>query len=75
MTDQPAITEASHRLCAAFHMEGIDPAEVEVHMPREAWWRLQCRLEQIYRGIMRYDGRGYQPDRFQFMGIVYRVKE
>jgi hypothetical protein len=76
MTEPLTIEMASHRLCAALHMDGIDPAGIEVALPRDAWWRMWTRLEQLYRGMMTYDGRGAElPDYFTYMGIKYRVKE
>jgi hypothetical protein len=74
MTLDP-ICEASHRLCAALHMENIDPAAMEIRLPRAAWWALYNRLEQIHRGIMNFDGRGSLQDGFMYMGVTYRVKE
>ncbi|GAC1511434.1 MAG: hypothetical protein NVS1B6_17960 [Steroidobacteraceae bacterium] len=68
------IEMASHKLCAALHMDGIDPGGIEILLPREAWWRMWTRLEQKYHGMMRFDGRGALTDRFQFMGVTYRVK-
>ncbi|MBR0693659.1 hypothetical protein [Bradyrhizobium lablabi] len=69
------IDAASHKLCAALHMDGIDPKEIEILLPREAWWRMWTRLEQKHRGMMQFDGRGTITDRFRYMGITYRVKE
>lgn len=69
-----SIQQASHRLCAALHMDGIDPSGIEILLPRDAWWRLLTRLEQLHPGYMRFDGRGSPPEIFQYMGIVYRVK-
>lgn len=72
LASREQITEASHRLCAALHSEGIDPAAIEIRLPQDAWWRLWARLEQTYPGIMKFDGRGAMPMQFQFMGIVFR---
>lgn len=68
------IAAASHRLCEALHGDFVDPAGIEIHLPQDAWWRLWNRLEQQYRGLMVFDGRGSRPDRFQWMGITYVVK-
>jgi hypothetical protein len=70
-----SIQMASHRLCAALHMDGIDPTDIEVHLPHDAWWRLWMRIEQLYRGQMTYDGRGMIPENFKYMGVTYRVKK
>lgn len=68
------ISTAAHRLCAALHADNIDPADVVVLLPRDAWWRLQTRLEQLYSGFMKFDGRGLLKEEFQYMGITFRVK-
>lgn len=69
------IESASHQLCAALHMDGIDPAAIEISLPFEAWWRMHTRIEQLYFGLLRFDGRGAPPTQFQFMGITYKVKQ
>jgi hypothetical protein len=74
MPEEYSIQRASHRLCAALHMEGIDPSEIEIWLPKDAWWRLWMRLEQLHRGLMPFDGRGLVPDQFKYMGVTYRVK-
>ena len=78
MSDKPTkidgIEAALHRLCAALHDEGVYPKDVEIYLPREAWWRVMCRIEQKHPGMSVFDGRGQLPDRFSYMGIVYRVK-
>jgi hypothetical protein len=68
------IGEASHRLCIALHMQQIDPSEIEITLPFDAWWRMQSRLEQLYRGLMTFDGRGAIPETFKYMGVTYRAK-
>lgn len=68
------IGEASHRLCAALHREFIDPADIEIALPRDAWWRMQSRLEQMHRGLMVFDGRGAVPETFKYMGVTFRAK-
>ena len=68
------IEGASHRLCAALHMDGINPAGIEILLPHEAWWRMWTRIEQKHRGLMAFDGRGFKPEQFQYMGVTYRVK-
>ena len=68
------IEGASHKLCAALHMEGIDPAGIEILLPEAAWWRMWNRIEQKHRGLMPFDGRGIRPSQFQYMGVVYRAK-
>lgn len=68
------IGEASHRLCAALHCEQIDPADIEIALPFDSWWRMQARLEQLHRGLMTFDGRGTAPETFKYMGVTYRVK-
>lgn len=69
------ICQASHGLCMALHKEFIDPADMEIRLPREAWWRLYNRLEQLHRGLMKFDGRYELTAQFKYMGITYRVKE
>lgn len=69
-----SIERASHGLCAALHMDGIDPSGIEILLPRDAWWRMWTRIEQLHRGLMQFDGRGYPPVEFRYMGITYRVK-
>lgn len=68
------ITEASHRLCAALHDNLIDPAQMEIYLPADEWWRLACHLERKYPSTMPHDGRGQVPTWFKFMGIIYRPK-
>lgn len=71
-----SIQHASHRLCASLHMDGIDPSEIEILLPYDAWWRLWTRLEQLHRGLMTFDGRGpFVPVEFKYMGVKYRVKQ
>ena len=70
-----SIERASHQLCAALHMDGIDPGEMEILLPHDAWWRLWTRLEQLHRGLMKFDGRGFTPGQFKYMGVTYRVKQ
>jgi hypothetical protein len=69
------ICEASHKLCAALHMERIDPSGIEIRLPRESWWSLRNRLDQLNPGVMAFDGRGLLSSCFQYMGVTYRVKE
>jgi len=69
------IEDASHQLCAALHMDGIDPAAIEISLPFDAWWRMYCRIEQLHRGLQPYDGRSYPPTQFQYMGINYKAKK
>lgn len=70
-----SILHASHRLCAALHADCIDPADIEVHLPYDAWWRLWCRIEQLHRGMMSYDGRDPTifPIEFKYMGVKYKA--
>lgn len=68
------IERASHALCTALHIDCIDPAGIEIHLPRDAWWRLYSRIEQMHRGLMVFDGRGLPPETFKYMGVTYRVK-
>jgi hypothetical protein len=68
------IQMASHKLCAALHEDGINPYEVEISLPKEAWWRMWTRLEQLERGLMTFDGRGPISQSFQYMGIKYSIK-
>lgn len=70
----PPIAIAVHRLCSALHHEFIEPAAVEIHLPRKAWWSLQCKLEQHFRGFMIFDGRGALLDEFSYMGIRFKPK-
>jgi hypothetical protein len=69
-----SIERASHGLCTALHMEHVDPADIEIWLPFAAWWRMQCRLEQLHRGLISFDGRGRVPESFRYMGITYRAK-
>lgn len=69
-----AIERAAHRFCAALHMENIDPADIEIWLPYGAWWRLWTVLEQRHRGLMAFDGRGFVPEKFQYMGVTYCAK-
>lgn len=72
----PELERASHQLCAALHMDGIDPDGIEILLPYDAWWRMWTRLEQLHRGMMVFDGRGaFVPTEFRYMGIKYRVKK
>ena len=67
--------DGSNRLCAALHMEGVDPQEIEVCLPYSAWWKLWARLERQFPGVMRFDGRGAVPTSFKWMGVTYKVKQ
>jgi hypothetical protein len=75
MIEKMPIEEASHQLCSALHLEGINPGDVEIRLPREAWWRMYILLEQRHRGMMTFDGRGREPGKFQYMGITYVPKD
>jgi hypothetical protein len=55
-------------------MDNIDPGDIEIVLPFNAWWRMQSRLEQLYRGSMVFDGRGAIPETFKYMGVTYRSK-
>jgi hypothetical protein len=72
--EMPPLLRASHQLCAALHADFIDPSDIEVHLPYDAWWRLMSKAEQYCFGSIPYDGRGILPEQFKFMGITYRVK-
>jgi hypothetical protein len=75
MPEVDNIEDASHRLCAAFHAEGIDPADVEVLLPLESWWRFYCRLAaSSQRDLAVFDGRGELPAVFRYMGVAYISK-
>jgi hypothetical protein len=69
-----SIEHASHRLCAALHMVNVDPADIEISLPYDAWWRLWTILESRHRGLMNFDGRGIKPGAFQYMGVTYSAK-
>ncbi len=75
MTGENSIQIASHRLCAALHMDGIDPTDIEVHLPKAAWWRLWTRIDQLCLSPMVFDGRGLMPEQFKYMGVTYRIKK
>lgn len=70
------IERASHRLCEALHADCINPQDMEIHLPYDAWWRLCCRIEQLHRGMMQYDGRDprVMPIEFKYMGVTYKAK-
>jgi hypothetical protein len=69
-----SIERAVHRLCEALHRECINPSQMEILLPHDAWWRLWTRIEQLHRGVMKFDGRGFPPQQFSYMGIIYRPK-
>lgn len=63
-----------HAMSAALHRASINPADVEIILPRDDWWRLWNRLEHVHRGMMMFDGRGELADRFRYMGFTFRAK-
>lgn len=68
------IADAMHQLCIALHTEKINPAEIEIALPREAWWHLQCRLASLNPSLSRFDGRGELATCFQYIGVTFKVK-
>lgn len=67
--------ESTHTFSAMLRMHRINPAVVEVHLPFDNWWELQCSLQRRFRDALVYDGRGALPARFQYAGITFVAKE
>lgn len=75
-SDDPyGFLESVHTFSAMLHMHRINPAVVEVHLPFDNWWELQCSLQRRFRDALVYDGRGALPARFQYAGITFVAKE
>ena len=64
-----------HALASAMHRETINPADIEVSLPFDAWWGLWNTLERKFRGMMRFTGHGLPPGQFLYMGFKFVVKE
>lgn len=72
MSDRFEFPNCMHALAAACHMQGINPQDVTISLPRDQWWKLQCAIERQYAGFMTYDGRQKVLDSFQYMGFKFR---
>lgn len=65
-----------HEFCAALHLEHCNPGEVEILLPHDQWWRLQCSIDRKFRGFMYYDGRRpFDVNYFIYLGLTFRFKE
>jgi hypothetical protein len=64
-----------HALAGALHRMCVDPDKVEIVLPRNEWWKLQCALERKFRGLMRYQGLGDLKPEFRYMGFKFVVKK
>jgi len=62
-----------HRLAASMHMLDIDPHGIEVALPFADWWKLYCRIERQFSGLLTpaFDGRA-QPVAFRYMGFLFK---
>lgn len=73
--DKYKFPECLHPVSAALHMMGLDPSEMVIELPRDAWWQVRCELDRRYdRGLTRFDGRGMLSDDFACMGVRFRCR-
>lgn len=80
MSDEPKINyfefpTCMHALAGALHCAFVDPGKVEIALPWDDWWRLNCALERKFRGMLRFQGLGEVPQYFQYMGFKFVVKK
>lgn len=64
--------ECMHALAAAMHIEGIDPSDMVIMLPKRKWWDLWIMLDTKYRSQITFDGRGLEPELFRYMGFTFR---
>jgi len=64
-----------HALSGALHREFIDPDKVEIALPWNEWWKLNCALERKFRGMLRFQGLGEIPQNLSYMGFKFVVKK
>ena len=70
----PDFTEALCDLGAACYLQGIDPKQVEIHLPDRLHWELLCTvaragLHSVYRDPLGDSRRG-----FTYLGFHFKPK-
>jgi hypothetical protein len=64
-----------HPISAALHMLGVNPGEMVIELPFEAWWAVRCEMDRKFPGVHTFDGRGDLSDTFQVMGVKFRRRQ